>query len=151
FWQEHQHRFTPMRHFAKHGVVTPISALFPSTTSASVTTMNLGVLPAAHALYEWNMYVPAYGETIQSLPFMPLGRHYGDACRDKGFDPARLMVPHVTMHQRLAKHGVRSIQIAHRNYAASSYNQIASRGADIVPYGTLAEAMTHARHALQET
>lgn len=151
FWTGHQDRFAPMRQVAKSGTVTPISALFPSTTSASVTTMNLGVLPAQHALYEWNMYVPAYGETIQSLPFMPLGRHYGDACLDRGFDPAALMVPHRTMHQRLADRGVRSIQLAHKSYAGSSYNRIASAGAELVPYGTLAEAMTRVRHALEDT
>jgi len=151
FWRAHEHRFAATRHVAANGIVTPISALFPSTTSASVTTMNLGVLPATHALFEWNMYVPAYGETIQSLPFIPLGKHAGDACLRKGFDPAKLMVPHETLHTRLARRGVRSIQLAHRSYAGSSYNRIASAGAELVPYGTLGEAMVLLRQALDST
>ena len=149
FWTEHQHRFAATRRIAEDGVVTPISALFPSTTSASVTTMNLGVLPAQHALFEWNMYVPAYGEVIQSLPFMPLGRHAGDACLAKGFDPRELFIASRTIHERMADHGVRSIQIANRSYAESSYNKIASAGAQLVPYGTLAEAMVLARQAIE--
>ena len=64
FWQEHWERWPAMRRIVENGVLTPISALFPSTTGASVSTMNLGVLPAVHALYEWNVYIPAYGEVI---------------------------------------------------------------------------------------
>ncbi len=69
FWQEHQSRFKTTRRVAEQGVVTPIPALFPSTTAASVATLSYGVLPSRHALYEWNVYIPAYGEVIQTLPF----------------------------------------------------------------------------------
>ena len=139
FWQTHGSRFRATRRVAETGTLTPISALFPSTTAASVSTMNLGVLPAAHALYEWNIYIPAYGEVIQSLAFCPLGRHPQDACRAKGYDPARLLEVHETVHQRLAAKGVRSVQFAHRSYAGSAYNTVASVGAKIVRHSTMAE------------
>ncbi|MGD9802854.1 MAG: alkaline phosphatase family protein [Hyphomicrobiaceae bacterium] len=141
FWQRYLDRFQTLRRVVSDGVLTPISALFPSTTSASVTTMNLGVLPARHAIYEWFMYVPAFGEVIQSLPFALLGQRPGTAAT-KGFEAAQLFAhPFETAHQRLAAHGVRSFQIAHRSYANSPYNVIASEGAEIVPYSTLAEGM----------
>lgn len=141
FWQRYLDRFQTLRRVANDGVLTPISALFPSTTAASVTTLNLGAPPAFHAIYEWYMYVPAYGEVIQSLPFALLGQRPGSA-ETKGFEPGRLFAqPFETSHQRLAAHGVRSIQIAHRSYANSPYNLLASAGAEVVPYGTLAEGM----------
>src|SRR5262249_29208410 len=59
FWQQYHRRFRTMQRVVDAGVLTPISALFPCTTAASVSTMNLGVLPAEHALYEWNIYIPA--------------------------------------------------------------------------------------------
>jgi predicted AlkP superfamily pyrophosphatase or phosphodiesterase len=46
FWREHAHRFRATSRVAEQGTLTPISALFPSTTAASVSTLNLGVLPA---------------------------------------------------------------------------------------------------------
>ena len=49
------------------------------------------MLPSQHALYEWNIYIPAYGEVIQSLAFSPLGRHSNDACLRKGYDPRKLL------------------------------------------------------------
>jgi Type I phosphodiesterase / nucleotide pyrophosphatase len=151
FWKEHQHRFHTTRRIAEHGTLTPISALFPSTTAASVSSLNLGVLPAAHALYEWNIYIPAYGEVIQSLAFTPLGRHPRDACLQKGYDPGQLLQVHETTHQRLAKHGVRSVQFSHATYAGSAYNRIASAAAEVVVHGTLAEALVQLREAVTTT
>jgi hypothetical protein len=151
FWQEHGHRFRTTQRVMQRGVLTPISALFPSTTAASVSTLNLGVLPSAHALYEWNMYIPAYGEVIQSLAFSPLGRRTQDACLNMGYDPAKLLEVHETVHHRLAAAGVRSIQFAHRSYATSAFNRIASDGADIIPHNTLAEALVQVKEALVQT
>ncbi len=151
FWQQYKSRFRTTARVVEKGTLTPISALFPSTTAGSVSTMNLGVLPAQHALYEWNIYIPAYGEVIQSLAFTPLGRHAPDACLRKGYDPGSLLEVHETVHQRLARHGVRSIQFAHRSYAGSAYNSVASVGAEMVRHGTLAEALVQLREAVVST
>ena len=151
FWQQYHHRFQTTARVVEKGTLTPISALFPSTTAASVSTLNLGVLPSQHALYEWNIYVPAYGEVIQSLAFTPLGRHAPDACVKKGYDPARLLEVHETVHQRLARQGVRSIQFSNVSYADSAFNRIASAGAVVVRHGTLAQALVQLKEALVAT
>lgn len=132
------------------GILTPISALFPSTTSASVSTLNFGVLPGTHAVYEWNLYVPAFGETIQSLVFETLGRP-GVPCIDKGYDARDMICARETLHQRLGQHGVRSIQLAHRAYATSPYNNLATKGAEVVPHASLPEALGQLRQAIEST
>lgn len=147
FWQRYAERSRLMQRVINEGVLTPISALFPSTTSASVTTLNLGSLPAQHSVYEWNMYVPAYGETIQSLAFTTLGKR-AVSCVQKGFDVTAMVTAHETMHQRLRRHGARSIQLAHRNYAFSPFNAIVSAGAEVIPHRTLPEALVHLRDVL---
>ena len=151
FWQAYGKRFRATSRVMEAGTLTPVSALFPSTTAASVSTMNLGVLPAQHALYEWNIYIPAYGEVIQSLAFTPLGRHPPDACRAKGYDPGKLLEVHETVHQRLGRRGARSIQFAHRSYAGSAYNTVASAGAKIVRHSTQAEGLVQMKEALLAT
>ncbi len=151
FWQQYHARYAAASRVVEKGTLTPISALFPSTTAASVSTMNLGVLPAAHALYEWNIYIPAYGEVIQSLAFTPLGRHAHDACVARGYDPKRLLEVHETVHQRLGRAGVQSIQFANRSYAGSAYNSVASAGAKIVRHVTLAECLVQLKEALTAT
>jgi predicted AlkP superfamily pyrophosphatase or phosphodiesterase len=151
FWREHSHRYRTTRRVTQKGVLTPISALFPTTTAASVTTLYYGAPPAVHALYEWNVYIPDYGEVIQTLPFCPLGRRVPDACLAKGYDPRKLVVADETIHQRLARRGVRSIQFAHRSYADSAYNGIAHAGAEIIRHQSLAEALVQLKDALTQT
>jgi hypothetical protein len=150
-WQEYRQRFRTTARVVEKGTLTPISALFPSTTAAAVSTLNLGVLPSRHALYEWNVYIPAYGEVIQSLAFSPLGRRATDLCLQRGYDPAKLLEVHETVHQRLARHGVRSVQFANRSYAGSAYNSIASAGAEVIGHGTLAEALVQLKEAIAQT
>lgn len=151
FWQQYANAFRTTRRVIDTGTLTPISALFPSTTSASVSTLHLGVLPAEHALYEWNIYIPAYGEVIQSLAFCPLGVRTQDACLQQGYDPAHMLAVSETMHQRLARHGVRSLQLANRAYASSAYNRIVSAGAEVIRHGTLAEGLVQLKEALLAT
>jgi len=147
FWQRYAERSHLMRRVIEEGVLTPISALFPSTTSASVSTLNFGSLPAQHSIYEWNMYVPAYGETIQSLAFTTLGKR-AVSCIEKGYDVTVMVPERETMHQRLERRGARSIQLAHRNYAYSAFNSIASAGAEVIPHRTLPEALVHLHDVL---
>ena len=150
FWQRYAERSRLMRRVIANGVLTPISALFPSTTAASVSTLNLGCLPARHAVFEWNMYVPAYGETIQSLAFSTLGSR-SVSCTEKGYDVNEMVVERETIHQRLAHHKVRSIQLAHRSYARSPYNKIVSAGAEVIEHRTLVEAVVQLKDVLSAT
>jgi predicted AlkP superfamily pyrophosphatase or phosphodiesterase len=152
FWKAHQQRFRTTSRVVSEGVLTPISALFPSTTAASVSTLNLGVPPSAHALYEWNIYIPAYGETIQSLAFSPLGRRYGrDACVERGYDPGKMLEVHETVHQRLGRHSVKSVQFSGSGYAGSAYNTVASAGAEVIVHGTMAEALVQLKTMLEQS
>ncbi len=55
------------------------------------------------------------------------------------------------MHQRLARHGIRSVQFANRSYAGSAYNSVASVGAEMTSHGTLAEALVQLKEMLEQT
>ena len=114
--------------------------------------MNLGVLPAAHALYEWNIYIPAYGEVIQSLAFCPLGRHPQDACVTKGYDPgascSRCTRPCISGSASMACARSSSRTAAMR---ARPTTRVASAGAEIVRHSTLAEGLVQLKDTLAAT
>jgi predicted AlkP superfamily pyrophosphatase or phosphodiesterase len=150
-WQRYMEGIPTLERIAEDGIVTPISALFPSTTAASVTTLALGALPARHAIYEWNIYVPAYGEVVTPLLFSPIGVHKRDACAAKGYDPQLMFAERETMHTRLAAHGVRSIQVVNHEYIPGSYNRLIAEGAQIIPHGTLATGLLSLRRAVETT
>jgi hypothetical protein len=150
-WQRYLDRITTLRRIATDGVLTPISALFPSTTAASVTTLALGALPARHAIYEWNIYIPAYGEVVTPLLFSPIGVHKRDACLAKGYDPNQMFAERETIHTRLAAHGVRSIQIVNYEYLPTTYNRLVTEGAELIGHATLAEGLLRLRQAIEAT
>ena len=148
FWQRYARRFDICGRIEEAGTLTPISALFPSTTTASITTLNLGVLPTHHALYEWFVYIPAYGAVIQTLPFMPVGVYQLDACLDLGCDPAHLLAHHDTFYQRLGRQGVRAVQFLSQEYTTSAYNRVASAGAEVAPFASLEGGLTAIKEAI---
>src|SRR3989344_2403944 len=41
--------------FAKNGTISPITTVFPSTTSASLTTLSTGLTPQEHGVPEWTV------------------------------------------------------------------------------------------------
>jgi len=149
-WQRFKQKFKAIREITQKGVVTPISALFPSTTAASISTINLGVLPSKHALYEWNIYFDEYSTVIQSLLFSPLGQKKRDKCLDLGYDPRFLLNYRETFYQKLKRKGVKSYQIVSKDYAHSAYNKLISRGGEIVSFSTLAEALTNLQLKIKE-
>jgi hypothetical protein len=133
---------------ASKGVLTPLSALFPSTTAAAVSTINLGVPPARHALFEWHLYFEEYGEVIQTLPFTPPGLPVYDGCKALGWDPSHLLAEKETVYERLGGHGIECLQFVNRTYAGSAYNSLIGRGAKALPYATLPQALVNLREAI---
>ena len=98
-------------------------------------------------MFEWNLYVPAVGETIQSLPFSTLGKD-AVSCLTMGHDVNVMVANQETMHQRLTRHGVRSILLSNRNYAFSPYNKVVSAGAEVIAHRTLPEALVQLKDIL---
>src|SRR4051794_30147357 len=47
-----------LRRLERAGWTAPLTAQFPSTTTAHVTTMHTGLPVGAHGLYEWNVLDP---------------------------------------------------------------------------------------------
>jgi len=136
FWKENINQFKYLKTISKQGIVTPISALFPSTTAAAIATINLGVMPSQHGLFEWNLYIREYDRVIQTLLFSPLGSKNNDELA-KNCDPANLVVSHRTIFQRLAINKIRSHQLVPDIFSDSITNRIFAKGAQTTPYANL--------------
>lgn len=148
-WQRYAKKFRALDRITSQGVVTPISALFPSTTASAVSTINLGVLPSRHALYEWNLYIEDYGEVIQTLPFCQLGKHPADQCLELGYDPKKLLDYQETFYQKLKVENIKSQQHVRKGIAESANNKLTSKEAGLAPFKTLAEGLTNLRNQLE--
>jgi len=108
--------------------VTPVSAQFPSTTTAHVTTAHFGVPVHEHGLYEWNVLEPSLQEIICPLRFNPSGFEAEGTLKDR-LDPA-VLAPGPTLYESL---GVRCV-VAQPGRLAGTFSAIATRGAAVIGF-----------------
>lgn len=130
-----------LRRFLAEGVVSQLTTMFPSTTAAHVTTLHTGRPPAASGVFEWFFYEPSLGRVIAPLLYSFAGDRGRETLAEAGVDPA-FLVAGDTLYQRLAAAGVRASVYQSAVYAGSTYTGVACAGAEVVPYRTLAEAIT---------
>jgi hypothetical protein len=131
-----------------NGLLTQLTAQFPSTTTAQVTTIHSGLPVAEHGLYEWHVYEPTLDRLITPLLFS----FAGDGIRGTllgQIDPDGLF-PGDSIYARLADAGVRSTVVLPTSIADSAPNVGLLRKAEVVPFETAPSALAAASRALDE-
>ncbi len=134
--------------FLRRLAVTPLASQFPSTTTAHVTTMHTGRAVGAHGLYEWHVYEPVLDAIVTPLRFSYARDDEGDTLLAAGLDPAALLDGD-TLYQRLAAAGVPSTVLQPSAFSPSTYDGVATRGAQLRPFGSFAEGVDALVGALQ--
>jgi hypothetical protein len=114
--------------FLRRLAVTPLRTQFPSTTTAHITTMHTGRPVGEHGLYEWNVLEPELGAIVTPLRFT-----YAGGRGPLPLDPA-VLFPDGTLYERL---GARSVVLQPSSFSPSTYDGVATAGAQLRPYGTL--------------
>ena len=128
------------------GLLTQLTAQFPSTTTAQVTTIHSGLPVAEHGLYEWHVYEPSLDRLVTPLLFA----FAGDGTRGTllgQIDPDELF-PTDSIYARLAASGVCSTVVLPASIAGSAPNIALLRGTDVLPFATAKEGLSVAAAAL---
>jgi hypothetical protein len=111
--------------------------------------MHTGTPVGAHGLYEWNVYEPALDAVITPILYTPAGSFEPDGLRGSGVGIADI-VPPGTLYGRLGEAGVRSVVLHPAAFSPSTYDSVATRGAELRPYATLADGAEGLVAALEE-
>lgn len=118
------------------GTLLPITTVFPSTTSAALTTLHTGRTPGRHGLIEWNLYLREIGMTIETLPFYP--KAPDDMERFDRMKPSPgMLFDGRTVYSRLSKKGHKSAIMQPSGIAGSAYSRLISKGGDVIAYTDL--------------
>jgi hypothetical protein len=128
------------------GLLTQLTAQFPSTTTAQVTTVHSGLPVAQHGLYEWHVYEPSLDRLVTPLLFS----FAGDGVRGTllgHIDPDELF-PTDSLYARLAESGIRSTVVLPAAIAGSAPNIALLRGTDVLPFATAENGLAVAAEAL---
>jgi hypothetical protein len=87
-----------------------VTSVFPSTTAASLTTMQTGRTPQEHGNIAYFLWLEEFGQVTQMLRWGPATARRGSYFDDPAIDPVRFrLVP--SLHARLRDHGARSYVI----------------------------------------
>ncbi len=142
FFEKYKDKYPFLHRFIDKGVVSKITAQFPSTTAAEVTTMNTGLPVGESGVYEWFYYEPELDAIIAPLLFSYANDDMRGTLAQTGIDPS-ILYPTETLYEKLNNQGVKSHLFLSSEFANSEYNSVVSKGANMHPFGSIAEGLTN--------
>ena len=142
FFEQRSETYPFLKRIMAEGVVSKLTAQFPSTTAAHVTAIHTGLPVGQSGIYEWFYYEPKLDAMIAPLLFSFAGDHERDTLK-RTHIPATTLFPERTLYQDLRRRGVASFVFQDQAYAHSPYTQVVTEGAQVIPYRTLSEALVN--------
>ncbi len=136
-----------LQNIASKGTVLKITSQFPSTTAAHVTSIHTGLEVGQSGIFEWQYYEPQLDDIIAPLMFSFAGTKEREMLQTTQVNPDDLF-PAKTFYQDLLPLGVSSYVFQHQDYTPSTYSKAMFRGANMIPYQTLPEALAGLDHVL---
>lgn len=124
-----------------------LTAQFPATTAAEVTTLHLGEPVIKHGIYEWFIYEPKLDQIIKPVHFAFADKER-ESLRNSNLKPKDLFNGK-TFYQKLLEKGVFSKAIFHKEYFGSAYSEALYKGAKQFGYGNLKEGLEIASSELK--
>lgn len=148
FFERFGDKYSPLKTFVQHGIVSKLTSQFPSTTAAHVTCIHTGLNVGQSGVYEWNYYEPLVDEIITPLLFS----FAGDKARDtlkRASVPPEAFFPSPTFYQQLQARGITSSVFQSAAFTPSTPSDVYYKGATIFPYTNLDDGFTLLARALE--
>ncbi len=108
---------------AEKSEVFPLTSIFPSQTTNALTTLNTGLTPQEHGLFEYYLYLKEVGSIVNTLRFEPLGSKHRNELIESGFNP-NILFNGNTIQNTLKEAGVKSFTHIYASYAYSQYSKL---------------------------
>ena len=131
-----------LKRLARGGQIEKLISQFPSTTAAHVTAIHSGWNVGQSGVYEWIYYEPLVDALISPLLFSYAGSRYRNDLTSSGIHPP-LLYPRSIFYPELQKLGVQSFVFGSHDYSPSTFSNVVTAGAEILPYKSLSEALTN--------
>ena len=126
-WKKYGNKIPLFKKIDDKKSLYPITAVFPSTTSAALNTINSGLTPAEHGLFEWTLYMPEIDKTILTLPFTDITVNKRDSLLKEKINP-EILFDFPTIYQRLKKENINCFSFLDRTYKNGCYAKLTRKG-----------------------
>lgn len=131
---------------ADNGLMTAITSITPSTTSAALTAYWTGRTAAEHGITGYEMWMREYGIVANTILHSPMSFTTGSAgsLENAGFDPPNYL-PFLTLGQHLKAYGVQTHALQHYTIAHSGLSRMLYRDVAVHTFSTAADLWIDAR------
>lgn len=136
------------RLFSK-GVVQPLTSVFPSQTTNALTTLNTGLTPQEHGLFEYFIYLKNIG-VVNALRFERISCKRQNALIDEGFEPSSLMLRGKSIHSTLKENGISTFTHINAANAFNACSKLIFQGTTILPAVKMSDSIVRLRKNLEE-
>lgn len=134
--------------FLDNGWYLPLTSVFPTTTTAALSTLSTGESPVIHGILGYKLFRPELGTIVDMIKLAPPGGRE-DSLERLGLSPEKILSVS-TVYQRLAAHGIPTILFLPRHIADSGLSKILYQGvARIVPFLTASDLLMLLKEALE--
>ncbi len=147
FFEQHAASLPFLREAQANGIVSQLTAQFPSTTSAHTTCINTGLPVGESGVFEWFYYEPEADAVIAPLLYSLATFPQRENLRHIGI-PAHKTLPRSRLYPALQTAGVKATVFQPREYAYSTYSLHVREGAEISPYVSWSEALVNLRYLI---
>lgn len=133
--------------FLVGGVALPLTSVFPTTTTAALSTLSTGESPIVHGVLGYKLFRPELGTVVDMIKLAPPGGRE-DTLEKMGLNPEKIL-PIPTLYQRLAAQGIPTTIFLPKYIADSGLSKLLYQGVSrIIPFLTASDLFVLLREAL---
>jgi hypothetical protein len=123
---------------------SPITSVFPSTTTAALFSLSTAVAPGLHGLLGYRQYLPRFGVVADMLKFSPTGMEERDLLVGPEWRPE-----HLAGSPTIYRRGVRTIALTRDRFQGTGFSRLLYDGAAFLGYATATDLAHELRQILE--
>jgi Uncharacterized proteins of the AP superfamily len=148
FLNHHKHNGF-LNSLTEKGEVFPLTSVYPSQTTNALTTLNTGLTPQEHMLFEYFIYLKEVG-IVNALRFERIGGKAGSKLAEQGISP-KIMFSGENIQQKLVKAGVGAYTHMNQSNAVNACTKLVFEGSTIVSAYKNSDAVVKLRKQIEKT
>lgn len=134
---------------AEKSDVFPLTSIFPSQTTNALTTLNTGLTPQEHGLFEYYIYLKEVDSIVNTLHFEPIASKQKNELLEKGFNPS-ILFRGSTIQNMLKEAGVKSSTHISASYAYSHYSKLLFADSTLIPSMKTSDLIVNLKKKLEQ-
>ncbi|MDR2700571.1 MAG: alkaline phosphatase family protein [Nitrososphaerota archaeon] len=131
------------------GIVQSLASVFPSQTTNALTTLNTGLTPQEHGIFEYFIYLKNIG-IINALKFERINTNTKNNLIKEGYNPNSLLLKGKTIYNTLNENGIKTFTHTNITNAFNACSKIIFQGSTITPSLKIADTIVSLRKNLEE-